>query len=137
MQLQTVTRTAESEIEPAAIYDVLAEVTNITEWAPVFADAVERVDDARYNVTSGEESFALEVSLHPTAGTVDFIREMSGGKRGGAYVRVTPRPLGGSAITMTVPIAPNTTESEVATVVDQELAALIRLAQAGSALRLT
>jgi hypothetical protein len=54
---------------------------------------------------------------------------MPNGKRGGAYIRVTPRPLGGSTITMTVPIGPNAIESDVAKILEQELADLIRFAQ--------
>ena len=66
--------------------------------------------------------------MHESAGAVDYIREMPEGKRGGAYIRVTPRPLGGSTVIMTVPIGPNTTESDVANTLKQELADLIRLA---------
>ena len=54
---------------------------------------------------------------------------MPNGKRGGACIRVTPRALGGSTITMTVPVAPKTTAPGVAEVLDQELADLIRLAE--------
>jgi hypothetical protein len=129
MQTQTVTRSAESDLEPASLYDVLAEAGNIPKWAPVFADAIERIDDQHYRVTKSGETFRLEIVLHPSAGTVDYLREMPGGRRGGAYIRVTPRPLGGSTITMTVPIGPNATESDVAKVLDQELADLIQLAQ--------
>jgi hypothetical protein len=54
---------------------------------------------------------------------------MPNGIRGGAYIRVTPRPLGGSTITMTVPVGTNTIEADVAKVLEQELADLIQLAQ--------
>jgi hypothetical protein len=103
MPTQTVTRSAESDLEPGRLYNVLAEVSNIPKWAPVFADDIERIDDMHYRVTRDGE-VNLEASLHPSAGAVDYIREMPNGKRGGAYIRVTPRPLGGSTITMTVPI---------------------------------
>jgi hypothetical protein len=129
MPTQTVTRIVESDSEPIEIYNALAEVSNIPKWAPVFADSVERIDETRYNVTKNDETFNLELLLNPSAGTVDYIREMPNNSRGGAYIRVIPRPLGGSAITMTVPIGPNSNESDVATVLEQELAALIRLAR--------
>ena len=129
MSTQTVTRAAETDLEPGEIYDVLAEVSNIPRWAPVFADYVERVDETHYNVTKGSASFKLEVIRHQSAGTVDYLREMADSKRGGAYIRVTPRPLGGSAIAMTVPIGTNTDELDVARTVEQELAELVRLAQ--------
>jgi hypothetical protein len=126
---QTVTGATESDLEPSRLYEVLAQVANIPQWAPVFADAVERIDDTQYRVSKNGEAFHLEVSLHPSACAVDYLREMPNGKRGGAYIRVTPRPAGGSTITITVPIAPNTTESDVAKVLEEELASLIQLAQ--------
>jgi hypothetical protein len=123
------TRSAESDLEPSRVYDVLAQVSNIPKWAPVFADAIEHIGDMHYLVSRNGEVFNLEVSLQPSAGTVDYLREMPNGKRGGAYICVTPRPVGGSTITMTVPIGPNTIESDVAKVLEQELADLIQLAQ--------
>jgi hypothetical protein len=129
MPTQTVTRAAESDLEPGRLYNILAEVSNIPKWAPVFADAIQRIDDVHYRVTKNGEVFNLEVSLHPSAGAVDYIREMPNGIRGGAYIRVTPRPLGGSTITMTVPVGTNTIEADVAKVLEQELADLIQLAQ--------
>jgi hypothetical protein len=129
MPNQTVTRSTESDLEPGRLYDVLAKVSNIPKWAPVFADVVERIDDMHYRVSRNGEAFNLEVSLHPSAGAVDYIREMPNGKRGGAYIRVTPRPLGGSTITMTVPIGPNSIESDAAKVLEQELSDLVQLAQ--------
>jgi hypothetical protein len=129
MPAQTVTRSAESGLEPVKLYNVLAEASNIPKWAPVFADAIERVDDMQHRVTKNGEVFNLLISFHPSAFAVDYTREMPNGKRGGAYIRVTPRPLGGSTVTMTVPIGPNTTESDVAKVLEQELADLVQLSQ--------
>jgi hypothetical protein len=129
MPNQKVTCTVESNSEPIEIYNILAQVSNIPKWAPVFADDIERIDDAHYRVTKNGEIFNLELFLHPAAGTVDYIREMPNNRRGGAYIRVTPRPLGGSSISMTVPIGPDTNESNVARTLEQELAELIRLAQ--------
>lgn len=48
-------------------------------------------------------------------------------RRGGAYIRVTPRPMDGSVVTMTVPVGPTTTPEEVAIVLEQELEALIQM----------
>lgn len=127
MSIQTVTRAVESDVEPDQLYRFLAEVTNIPRWAPVFADSVERVNDAQYRVTKNGETFTLEVFLHPSAHAVDYLRQMSQGRRGGAYIRVMPRPLGGSTITMTVPIGPSATEAAIGKTLDQELADVIRL----------
>src|ERR1700677_3167682 len=130
MPTQTVTRAVESNSEPIHIYNVLAKVSNIPKWAPVFADAIERIDDTHYSVKKNDATFNLELVLHRSAGTVDYIREMPNNKRGGAYIRVIPRPLGGCAVIMTVPIGPNTNESDVGRTLEQELAELIRLARA-------
>lgn len=100
MHTLTVTSAAESDLEPSKLYSILAEASNIPKWAPAFADAIERINDTHYRVTKNGDAFNLEVSLHQSAGTVDYTREMPGGKRGGAYIRVTPRPLGGSTVTM-------------------------------------
>jgi hypothetical protein len=80
-------------------------------------------------VTKNGQVSDLEVAVNTSSGTVDYIREMSQGKRGGAYIRVTPRSLGGSAVCMTVPIGPDTTEIEVQRVLAHELSERIRLAQ--------
>jgi hypothetical protein len=129
MPTQTVTRAAESDSEPCGIYNVLADASNIPKWASAFADSIERVDDTHYSITKNHETFNLELFTHPSAGAVDYIREMPSGKRGGAYIRVTPRPVGGSVITMTVPVGPNVNESDVAKVLERELLDLIQLAQ--------
>jgi len=129
MPLQTVTRAAESDLEPIEIYNVLAEVSNIPKWAPVFADSIERIDTTHFRVAKNGDAFNMELFLHPSALAVDYIREMADNRRGGAYIRVTPRPLGGSAVIITVPIGPTTNEAEVAKVLEQELADLIRLTQ--------
>ncbi len=129
MPAQTATRAAESALEPGAILNILLDVDNIPRWAPVFADAVEPIDGTRYRATRGTDTFVIDVLSHPSAGAVDYLREMPDGRRGGAYIRVTPRPSGGSTITVTVPVGPNSTAAQVAEVLDQELGDLIRLAQ--------
>ena len=78
-------------------------------------------------MTKNNESFNVQMNVSTVAGTVDFLREMADGKRGGAYMRVFPRVLGGSVVVMTVPLAPNSNPAEVARIVEQELAALVAL----------
>jgi len=129
MPPQTVTHAVESASEPTKLFNLLSEIENIPMWAPVFADKIERISDSRCRVIKNREAFEVEVFTNPVAGTVDYIREMTEGKRGGAYIRVTPLPLGGSSISMTVPIAANTTAADVAKILEQELAELVRLAQ--------
>lgn len=127
MPIQTITRAIEAEPEPAVVYAFVADPTTIPRWAKAFADTVEHIHDAQYVVTKNGQSFHLEVCLHPSAFAIDYLRELANGKRGGAYIRITPRPLNGSVITMTVPIGPSGSESDAAQIVERELAELVQL----------
>jgi Polyketide cyclase / dehydrase and lipid transport len=130
MPQQTVTQVSESSSEPQQLFDFLAIAENIPRWAPAFADTVERVAGSRCRVTKNGEAFEFELIANSAASTVDYVREIPGGKRAGAYLRVTPRPLGGSSVTITVPLAANTSATDVAKVLEQELTDLDRLSQA-------
>jgi hypothetical protein len=130
MANQTITRAAECDVEPGRIYEVLAQAENLPKWAPVFADSVERIDGTHFNLTKAGNTFKIEMLLEPSAHTVDYIREMGGGVRGGAFIRVIPRPLGGSTVVMTVPMGPGAKEAVQGKELEQELAALIELASA-------
>jgi hypothetical protein len=127
MSTQTVTRTIESGFEPKLIYRKLADVSLIPLWAPVFADKVELVHETTFHITKGSDAFDMELFANESTLTVDYLRDMAKGKRGGAYLRVIPKPLGGSVVVMTVPVGPNTTSAQVAMVLEQELEALIQL----------
>ena len=127
MSRQTVTRATESDLETERIYQKLTNAFLIPRWAPVFADNVEHVQGNVYRLTKGGDVFHLELITNEPALTVDYLRTMANGKRGGAYIRVTPRPLNGSVVVMTVPVATNTSPDQVAEVLEQELAALIGL----------
>jgi hypothetical protein len=129
MPNQTVTRATESDCEPATLYTILAQPSNIPKWAPVFVDTVEPIDASHFQGTKNGKAFPVELFLHPAACAVDYILDMAGNRRGGAYIRVTPRPLGGSTVTMTVPLGPDANEFAVAKVLEEELAALVLLAR--------
>jgi hypothetical protein len=128
MQNQTVTRTIESSLEPSAIFTALSKPELIPQWAPVFADKTEHVSGNNYRFTKGSDTFAVEIIANTASLTVDILRETPNGRRGGAYIRVMPRPLGGSMVTMTIPVGPKITPEQAATVLEQELKALIQLA---------
>lgn len=127
MSSQTVTRTIESDFEPNLIYLKLTDVSLLPQWAPVFADKVERGHETTFRVTKGSDAFDMELMANESTLTVDYVREMGNGRRAGAYIRVMPRPLRGSVVAMTVPVGPNATFAQVATVLEQELEALIKL----------
>ncbi len=127
MSRQTVTRAIESDIEPERIYSNLANAFLIPQWAPVFADKVDHADGNAFRVIKGSDVFNLQLIANESSLTVDYLRDMAGGKRGGAYIRVMPQPSGGSVIVMTVPLGPNATPDQVAEGLEQELEALIKL----------
>jgi hypothetical protein len=127
MANRTVTRTIETDVEPAPIYLALVNVRLLPRWAPVFADTVEHVDGPTYRVTKDGGTFSMQLISNKSSMTVDYLREMGDGVRGGAYIRVIPQILGGSVITMTVPVGPSTSSDQVAVVLEQELEALIKL----------
>jgi hypothetical protein len=104
MSSQTVTRAIESDFEPKLIYSKLIDASLIPKWAPVFADTVNHVHDTTFRVTKGGDAFDFQLLANELALTVDYLRDMANGRRGGAYIRVTSRPLGGSVVTMTVPV---------------------------------
>ena len=129
MPNQTITRAIETDLEPAAVFAVLSDASLIPQWAPAFADKIEPVSGSDYRITKSGSTFSIQVLTSQASGTVDYLREMANGKRGGAYIRTMPRPLGGSTVTMTVPLAPNATSEEVVNTLQEELKALIQLAQ--------
>lgn len=118
----------ECEIEPERIYAKLVDPVLIPQWAPVFAESVEPVGGSSYRVTKGGESFSLEVVTHEADLAVEYLRELPGGRRGGAYLRVMPRSDGGCVISMRVPVGPNATPVEVDALLERELQALVSLA---------
>jgi hypothetical protein len=127
MSIQTVTRTIESDFEPKLIYLKLTDASLIPLWAPVFADKVEHVHETTFRATKGSDTFDLDLLANEPTLTVDYLRDMANGRRGGAYIRVIPKPLGGNVVAMTVPVGPEATPAQVASVLEQELEALVKL----------
>lgn len=125
----TVTRTAETDLDPDKIIRVLSDPTLIPQWAPGFADRVESNADGGWEaIKSGGDRFSLQVVVDPVSRTVDYLRELAPGIRGGAYVRVVPGPTGGSVIIMTLPVPRGGDSEQLVTILNQELAALVSVA---------
>jgi len=110
MNHRTVTQSIETETEPGTIFHLLADPRNIPQWAPLFADEIHEDQQLGWVVTKDGKSFVLHVVSSASSGTVDYLRETTPGREGGAYIRVLPRPGTGSTIVMTLPITPGTTE---------------------------
>jgi hypothetical protein len=132
MSDRTITRSIESDADPHAVLTVLADATMIPIWAPVFADTVEKDDQNEWRAVKGGRAFSLKVVVGEGCGTVDYLREIAPGKKGGAYIRVLPRANGGSVVVMTLALPPDTTPESVASVLREELERLKSLIELSS-----
>jgi hypothetical protein len=124
---RTATRSIETNAEPAAVVSLLADARRIPEWAPAFADEVTGDAESGWRVTKDGRTFSLRVVVGADAGTVDYLRDIAPGREGGAYVRSTPRPGGGSVVVMTVPVIPDVNPTDISLTLRDELIALTRL----------
>jgi hypothetical protein len=125
---RTETQSAETDAPAADVLAVLTNAARIPQWAPAFADEVSGDSRSGWLVTKDGQAFTFRVAAVPAAGTVDFLREVAPGREGGAYLRVIPRPGGGSVIIMTLPVPPGAGPAATAAVLAGELAALAALA---------
>ncbi len=124
---RTETQSIESDAEPTAVVALLADPTRIPDWAPAFADAVTRDDHSDWLATKSGQGFTVRVVTQRDAGTVDYLREIAPGQEGGAFLRVVPRPGGGSVVIMTLPLAPGAEQAATAATLRDELKALTNL----------
>jgi hypothetical protein len=123
----TVTSGIETETSPEVVLQVLSDPRRLPEWAPGFADRVQAGAGGCWMITKGEKTFPIEVVTFGPALTVDYLREVAPGKKGGAFLRVLPQPRGGCVIVMTLPVPPGATAEGTATILDQELQLLTAL----------
>jgi len=121
----------ETAADPASVLALLADARRIPGWAPGFADAVTSAGGARWRAVRDGRDFVFRTAVSLDAGTVDYLREVAPGREGGAYLRVVPRPGGGCVVIMTLPVLPGTDPADVAATLEDELAALRGLAEAG------
>jgi hypothetical protein len=128
MSERTVTHSIESDAQSDAVQRILTDASRIPDWAPAFADRVERDDENAWQVAKNGNAFTLEVVVGPSSGTVDYLREIAPGRKGGAFLRVLARPGGGSVVVMTLPVPPGQSRDDVAALLKQELASLVKLA---------
>jgi hypothetical protein len=122
-----VTRTVETDLDPDRIIKVLSDPALMPQWAPVFADRVESNPEGGWHVIKSGDRFSLQVVVDPVSRTVDYLREIAPGKRGGAYIRVLPGPTAGSVVVMTLPVPRGGDSEQVVAILVQELAALVSL----------
>jgi len=126
---RTENQSIETEAGVATVVALLADPTRIPEWAPAFADLVSGDPHSGWQATKDGRSFSLRVVVNHDAGTVDYLREVAPGREGGAYVRVVPRPGGGSVVTMTLPLLPDVDPTDTAATLARELTTLTSLVE--------
>jgi transposase InsO family protein len=129
---RTVTRAIETDVEADVILAILKDPRLIPRWAPAFADTVEVDTKNGWRVVKDDAAFSLELVISPSSRTVDYLREIAPGKRGGAYIRVLQRPGGGSVVVMTLPVAGGANVEAVTNVLTQELKRLVALSETAS-----
>jgi len=135
MTARTVTRSAETDVEPDAILEILMDPRHLPEWAPAFADTIEAHAQNEWRVTKDGSVFSLQVAVAQSSRTVDYLREVAPGKKGGAYIRVLQRPSGGSVVVMTLPVPADGNSEPVAAILDRELRELFILSEARTGMR--
>jgi Polyketide cyclase / dehydrase and lipid transport len=132
MTMRTITRSMESDASPDEVFRLLTDARRLPEWAPAFADRVDTDGPDGWKATKNGAAFRLEVAVVASARTVDYLRESVSGRKGGAYLRVQPRPGGGSVVVMTIPLFPGRPAEEADATLAQELESLARLTAASA-----
>jgi hypothetical protein len=123
------TQSIECNADLGAVLELITDPRHIPQWAPAFADAVVEDIESGWRATKDGEDFRLRVVANRDAGTADYLRELSPGRKGGAYLRAIPRPGGGSVVVMTLPVPPGADGAAVAKALRTELDALAFLAE--------
>jgi Polyketide cyclase / dehydrase and lipid transport len=126
---RTVTDSIESRTDPAILVALLADPRRSPEWAPAFADAVTGDGSSGWRAAKDGRDFTFRVAARPDAGTVDYLREIAPGTEAGAYIRVIPRPGGGSVVVMTLPVPPGGDPAATAATLRDELTALVSVGE--------
>lgn len=123
----TVTSSIETDVSPETVVEVLSDPRRIPMWAPGFADRVDADREGHWQVTKGDKTFPIDVVVFAPAQTIDYLREVAPGKKGGAYIRVLSRARGGSVVVMTLPIVSSASTEETTAILDEELQELIKI----------
>jgi hypothetical protein len=119
------TRSLETDGAPDTVYGVLADPARIPEWAPRFADRMERDSDVSWRAFKSEREFPVRIASDPASRTMDILRRLPSGEETGAYLRVIARPGGGSLVLISAPAGVN--PDQTGEVLRQELAAIATL----------
>ena len=126
MQARTVTRSIDVEASPDLVLDVVRDPARIPTWAPAFADSIEPNGDG-WRVTRNSLAFQVRVKVDLATRCIDILREIAPGEEGGLYLRILPRPGGGSVIVATIPIVPSSDPESTGVILSDELARITTL----------
>jgi hypothetical protein len=127
---RTETQSVESDVDRDVVFEFVRDPRNLPAWAPGFVDTVTGDPDDGWQAHKDDRDFALRVVVFSDSRTVDILREVAPGREGGASTRVLLRPGGGSVVVMTLPILPGFDAATTATIINEELALLVHLADA-------
>jgi hypothetical protein len=122
------TQSIESDADPDRVFELLADAHRIPDWAPAFADTVTPTPPFGWEAVKDGKAFAIRVAADHVSRSVDYLRQVAPGREGGAYLRVLPRPMGGSVIVMTIPVPPGGSRDAANSILADELARLDELA---------
>jgi hypothetical protein len=128
MALQTVTKQIELMAEATAVFALIANPRLVPKWAAAFADRMDRSSAGQWIATKGDQQFAMTVEISNASRTVDYVRDLPTGRRGGAYIRIIDAPQSGCVVVMTIPITKDSNADETSAVLESELAGLARMA---------
>jgi len=126
MQARTVTRSIDVDASPDFALGVVRDPARIPTWAPGFADSIEPNRDG-WRVTRNDVAFQIRFKVDPATRCIDILRENVPGEEGGLYLRILPRPAGGSVIVATTPIVPPSDPERRGIILSDELARIAAL----------
>ena len=95
------------------VYDYLADIEKLPEWATEFARELKLVD-GRYKVVNGLGEFLFELHADATTGVIDMLAGPDKDHLLCFPTRVVPTPTGGSAFTFTMFQAPGQPDEQFA-----------------------
>jgi hypothetical protein len=120
MQARTVTRSIDVETSPDLVLDVVRDPARIPTWAPAFADSIEPDGDG-WRVTRNNRAFHVRVKVDHSMRCVNIVRDIAPAEEGGLFMRILPRPGGGSVIVATIPIVPGSDADRTGVILNDEL----------------
>jgi hypothetical protein len=77
--------------------------------------------ESGWTAIKDNRQFSIRVAIDPSTGCLDILREITPGEKGGLYMRILPRPGGGSVVVATIPIVPTSSPERTSSILADEL----------------